>query len=41
MNSNNIKNNKILDDINKINKLRIIKLSEIKEKVIVLDYHLN
>ena len=32
-----IKNNNILDDRNKIDKLQMIELSEIKEKVIVLD----
>ena len=36
-NSNSIKDNNILDDRNKINKLQMIELSKIKEKVIVLD----
>jgi len=36
-NSNNIKNNNTFDKENKINKLIYIKLSNIKEKVIVLD----
>lgn len=36
-NSNSIKDNNILDDRNKINKIIYNKLSKIKEKVIVLD----
>ncbi len=36
-NSNNIKNNNILDDRNNINIIHNIKLSNIKEKVVVLD----
>lgn len=36
-NSNNIKNNNTFDTENNINKLIIIKLSNIKEKVIVFD----
>jgi hypothetical protein len=36
-NSNNIKNNNTFEKENKINKLIYIKLSNIKEKVIVFD----
>ena len=39
-NSNNIKNNNIFEKENKINKLIYIELSNIKEKVIVLDSNL-